>query len=67
VIDLIERGFLPVVIEDCVSSRKLYDKESSIQRMRKEGAIVSTYESILFELCRYSGTAEFKSISALVK
>jgi nicotinamidase-related amidase len=67
VIDLLERGYQPVVIEDCVSSRKLHDKETSIKRMRKEGAIISTCESVLFELCRYSGTDEFRAISALVK
>lgn len=67
VIDLLERGYHPVVIEDCISSRRKYDKETAIKRMRREGAIISTYESILFELCRYSGSEEFKAISALVK
>ena len=65
--DLIEIGLLPVVIEDCVSSRNLNDKKISIKRMRQEGAIISTYESILFELCRLSGTDKFKEISKLVK
>jgi nicotinamidase-related amidase len=67
VIDLLERGYQPVVIEDCVSSRRPYDNDIAVQRMRREGAVISTCESILFELCRYSGTEEFKSISALVK
>jgi len=67
VLDLIENGFQPVVIEDCTSSRKPSDKEIAIKRMRQEGAIVSSYESILFELARVSGTETFKSISRLVK
>jgi nicotinamidase-related amidase len=67
VIDLRERGYQPVLVEDCVSSRKANDKIVSVHRMRKEGAIVSSYESILFELCRVSGTETFKSISKLVK
>ncbi len=67
VIDLLEKGFVPVVAEDCVSSRKKNDKRHAIGRMRKEGAIISTYESILFELLRYSGTDDFKAISKLVK
>ena len=67
VIDMIERGYHPVLVEDCVSSRKENDKTISVRRMRKEGAIVTSYESILFELCRFSGTDEFKSISKLVK
>ncbi len=66
-IDLIGNGFIPVVIEDCISSRTENNKRIAIERMRKEGAFISTYESILFELCRYSGTPEFKGISKLVK
>ena len=67
VIDLLEMQYVPVVIEDCVSSRKLSDHKTALRRMSREGAILSTYESILFELCRYSGSKEFKAISALVK
>jgi len=66
-LDLLERGFKPVLIEDCVSSRKRDDKTTAIQRMGKEGVIITSYESILFELCRFSGTPEFKEISSLVK
>jgi len=65
--DLLQAGYQPVVIEDCVSSRKLSDKNTAIERMRKEGAIISSLESILFELTRYSGTETFKVISKLVK
>lgn len=66
-IDLIQAGNQPVVIEDCVSSRNLADKHTAIERMRQEGAIISSLESILFELARYSGTETFKAISKLVK
>jgi len=67
VVDLIEQKYQPVVIEDCISSRTLNDKVIAIQRMRQEGAIISTCESILFELCRQAGTEKFKSISRIVK
>ncbi len=66
-LDLLEKGFKPVVIEDCVSSRKKDDKTNAIHRMRQDGVIITSNESILFELCRYSGTPEFKEISSLVK
>jgi nicotinamidase-related amidase len=66
-IDLLASGYTPVLIEDCVSSRKEKDKEIAIERMRAEGAIISTYESILFELCRYSEASEFRAITKLVK
>jgi hypothetical protein len=35
--------------------------------MIQEGAVVSTTESILFELARISGNEQFKAISKLVK
>jgi nicotinamidase-related amidase len=66
-IDLLMAGYQPVVIEDCVSSRKLSDKHTAIARMRQEGVIITSLESILFELTRYSGTEMFKAVSKLVK
>lgn len=66
-LDLIEHGYNPIVIEDCVSSRNLNDKNIAIHRMRQEGAIISSLESILFELCRKAGSDTFKAISKLVK
>ncbi|MDD5360596.1 MAG: hydrolase [Ignavibacteria bacterium] len=66
-VDLIALGYQPVLIEDCVSSRNPNDKIAAIERMRQEGAIVSTYESILFELCEVSGSEMFKAISKIVK
>lgn len=67
VIDLIEIGFIPILVVDCISSRNLEDKEIAIQRMQNEGAILSTYESLLFELCMSAKNSVFKDISKLVK
>jgi nicotinamidase-related amidase len=65
--DLIGQGYIPVVVEDCIGSRKPNDKRMAVERMRQSGAIITTYESILFELLKYSGTDEFREISRLVK
>jgi nicotinamidase-related amidase len=67
VLDLLGRNYQPVIIEECVSSRKISDKKVALKRMKQEGAIISTLESILFELLRVSGTDQFKAISKLVK
>jgi nicotinamidase-related amidase len=67
VLDLLGENFMPVLIEDCVSSRNPNDKRIAIERMKSEGAIISTYESILFELLEVSGTETFKEISKIVK
>lgn len=66
-IDLMENGFQPIVISDCTSSRDLNEKQIALQRFALEGIHVSTAESILFELTRYSTAAEFRAISKLVK
>ncbi len=67
VVDLLERNITPVVVEDCISSRKLNDKRIAVMRMQREGALITTYESLLFELCRFAGNDTFRAISKLVK
>lgn len=66
-IDLKERGFYPVIIEDCVASRNPENKRIAMERLRQEEIIITSYESILFELCRFAGNDAFKTISKLVK
>jgi nicotinamidase-related amidase len=66
-LDLLEGGFNPVIVEDCISSRKLNDKLIAVERMRQEGARITTLESLLFELTRKAGSDQFKSISRIVK
>ncbi len=66
-LDLKSLGFNPVVIEDCVASRNPENKRIAINRMIQAGILVTSYESLLFELCRYAGSDAFKAISKLVK
>ncbi|MBX3044196.1 MAG: isochorismatase family protein [Candidatus Kapabacteria bacterium] len=67
VIDAVAMGYIPVLVEDCISSRNPNDKTLAIVRAGYEGAIVTSSESLLFELTRISGTEEFKAISKIVK
>jgi len=67
VIDLAAHGYVPVLVTDCVSSRKPEDKKAGIKRAMQEGAIVTTYEAILFELLKEAGTPVSKEIQKLVK
>ncbi|MGQ7871197.1 hydrolase [Sunxiuqinia sp. sy24] len=66
-IDLKESGYTPVVVMDCVSSRSLDDMDLAAERFRYEGILMTSYESILFELTRSAAAAEFRTISKLVK
>jgi isochorismate hydrolase len=67
VIDLAAAGYIPVVVEDCISSRNKRDKKTALERMIKEGAIITTSESLLFELLREAGTETSKKIQRLIK
>lgn len=67
VIDLIQKGFRVILVEDCIGSRKENDKKIAVQRAAKEGASLTTYEAILFELTRVAKTDVFKEISGLIK
>ena len=66
-LDLMDKNIIPIVVADCVSSRREYDKEIALKRIQAIGGIVTTYESILLELTRFAGTPKFKSISQLIK
>lgn len=66
-IDLKENGFNPVVVADCISSRNHESIDLAKERFRYEGIMMTSAESILFELTRTSAAPEFKAISNLVK
>jgi len=66
-IDLKEAGMNPVVVMDCVSSRSPESIKLAKERFRFEGIMMTSAESILFELTRSSAAPEFRAISKLVK
>ena len=66
-IDLFEAGLTPVLVTDCVTSRKQKDTDMAIQRLIQAGVVPTTYESILFELTVNAKDPNFKGISSLVK
>jgi nicotinamidase-related amidase len=66
-VDLKAAGYNPVVVMDCVSSRSFDNIDLAAERFRFEGIMMTSYESILFELTRSAGAPEFKAISKLVK
>jgi hypothetical protein len=67
VIDLMGEGYTVVMVKDCVSSRFAEDLEVGLKRAELEGAIITTSESLLFELTEVAGSDVFKTISKLVK
>lgn len=67
VLDLLRSGYRAVVCVDAITSRRALDREVAIERMRDAGAIITTSESVIFELLDRAGTDEFKQILKIVK
>ncbi len=66
-IDLKANGYTPIVIWDAISSRKLENKELALQRLIQEGVVVSSCESILFELMKTFAHPVSREMSKLIK
>jgi nicotinamidase-related amidase len=64
--DLLQNGYQVHLLSDAVSTRLPRNHEVAINKMAKAGAIISSVEMALFELCP-AGTPEFKQMQALVK
>lgn len=67
VIDLAEAGHIPVLVTNCTASRKDLERKMAIQRAKSEGAILTTYEALLFELLQKAGSETSRAIQRLVK
>jgi nicotinamidase-related amidase len=64
--DLIQNGYQVHLLSDAVSTRLPRNLEVGINKMARAGAIISSIETALFELCN-AGTPEFKQMQGLVK
>ncbi len=67
VLDLLRLGYQPYVCVDAVTSRRAFDREVAIERMRDAGAIMTTTESVIYEMLDRAGTDQFKQILKIVK
>ena len=67
VLDLLREGNQVWVCADAVSSRRGVDREIALSRMSLAGAVVTTTESVIFELLGEAGSDEFKRILKIVK
>ncbi|MDR1954121.1 MAG: isochorismatase family protein [Clostridiales Family XIII bacterium] len=66
-LDLLDEDYGVFLISDAVSSRHGEDYLSALNRAEGAGAVVTTTETILFELMRDARHPMFKEISKLVK
>ena len=66
-IDLMDAGYFVNVAVDAVCSRCDRDRDVAIDRLRDCGAIITTVETVVFELLREAGTPQFKQVLPLFK
>ena len=66
VLDSLQKGFEVILVSDAMSSRNRVDHEIALKRMIQKGAILTTTESIIFELCKTADRKEFKEIRNII-
>jgi len=65
-LDCLKKGFEVILVSDAMSSRNRVDHEIALQRMIQKGAILTTTESIIFELCKTADRKEFQEIRNII-
>jgi len=65
--DLVSMDYRVFVCADACGSRRDLDGQWALSRMQQAGAVVTTSESVLFELCERCGTPRFKELLELIK
>ncbi len=67
VLDLIAKGYCVHMVSDGVISRKKSNWRTGLSIASAAGAVVTSTETVLFQLLQKAGTAEFKKLSKLVR
>tara|TARA_B100000965_G_scaffold87603_1_gene71048 strand:+ start:470 stop:1066 length:597 start_codon:yes stop_codon:yes gene_type:complete len=66
-IELLEKGFNVLIPRDAIGSRNELDNDTAFLRLILSGAVASTTESLICELCKTSSRKEFREISKILK
>jgi nicotinamidase-related amidase len=54
------------VVRDAVASRTAQNRETGLALIERTGALVTTTETVVFDLLQRAGTDDFKALSRLV-
>ncbi len=66
-IDLLQKGLKILIPRDAIGSRNEIDNETAFLRLILSGAVASTTESLICELCKTSNRKEFREVSKILK
>jgi nicotinamidase-related amidase len=62
-LELLEEGKEVYVVADCVGSRRAFDRDVALERLRQEGARIVTREMVAFEWLGEAATPLFREVS----
>lgn len=66
-LDLLDKGYFVYVPYDGTSSRKESDCRNALQRMQKEGVVIGSIESAIFELLKVADSPAFRQILKIIR
>ena len=66
-LELLEKGFNILIPRDAIGSRNEIDNDTAFIRLILSGAVASTTESVICELCKTSSRKEFREVSKILK
>ncbi|WP_269605135.1 isochorismatase family protein [Prochlorococcus marinus] len=66
-IDLLQKGFNILIPKDAIGSRNEIDNDTAFLRLILSGAVASTTESLICELCKTANREEFRELSKILK
>lgn len=66
-LDLLHDNHRVWVVHDAIASQRQQDMQTAVMRMQQAGAVMTTGESVVFEVMRTAEHPRFRAISALYK
>jgi nicotinamidase-related amidase len=65
--DLLAQGFTVHIPADAVASRTEFNRKTGLEKMRDSGAVLTSTETVVYELLQQAGTPEFKALLPKIK
>ena len=66
-LDLLAEGYAVHIVADAVTSRTQANWRLAMAQLRQAGAVVTTTETVLFQLLRQADTADFRELARLIR
>lgn len=64
---LLQMGLRPVIAADAVGSRKIFDRDRGLERLRDAGILLATTEMVIFEWLERAGTETFRDLLPVIR